>query len=354
MSSLSKSGGVPAGKRTFLNCLNQFRGLAILFVVIGHCFYLSGTGRRHSFSDKFLENFFKNGTVYFVFIAGFLFHHIQSGRFKAGAYFRKRLPRLLTPFFFFSILALVLNREVLILPELFPQWVGSAVWARKLFTLLTGATFGAYWYIPMAVLLVALAPAVLWVVQRDRLMRWLLPLLCVVSLFGHRPPMPNFNTLHSLLYYLPVYLFGALCARDQVTVLPLCARHAGLWWGLGLAAVAAQTLGYEQGNFHKPLFTYAGLDVNLLGKFFLTLGILGNLYRLEARPFRLLDFLAEYSFPIYFLHSPLILQLERITGYIPFRGHLFMLPVLGIVMAFVTAGMAWMYFALIRRIRPVP
>jgi peptidoglycan/LPS O-acetylase OafA/YrhL len=185
-------------------------------------------------------------------------------------------------------------------------------------------------------------------------MRWLLPTLFGLSLFIHRPPVPNFNTFHSLLYYLPVYLFGAVCARDQATVLPLCVRRAGLWWALGLAMTALQAEAYLPGNLHKPFFQYAGLDVNLLGKMFLTLGILGGLAARESRPVRLLDFFAEYSFPIYFLHPLLIMLAGRFVDHIPFRTHLFMLPVIGIAVSLAAASLAWLYFAAIRKLRPPP
>jgi peptidoglycan/LPS O-acetylase OafA/YrhL len=344
------AGPVP-GKRPFLNCLNQYRGLAILLVVIGHCFYLSDTGRRLTFLERFWECFYKNSTVYFVFIAGFLFHHLQAGRFRAGAYFRKRLPRLVVPFLLFSILALAFHVEVPIPKELFPDWLGGGGMARKLFVLVTGATYGPYWYIPMAVLLALLSPAVLWAVRQERLIRWLLPLLFAGAVFTHRPLEPNFNTFHSLFYYLPVYLFGAVCARDQATVLPASARTVWIWWALGLAATALQAEFYTPGNFHKPMFQYAGPDVNLVAKMFLTLGILGLLVRRESRPVRILDFFAVYSFSIYFLHPIAIWMFGMRVDLIPFRTHLFMLPVVGLVISLLTGGLAALYFGLVRKIR---
>lgn len=344
--------GPVSGKRPFLNCLNQYRGLAILMVVISHCFYLSDTGRRLTFLERFGECFYKNSTVYFVFIAGFLFYHIQSTRFRAGAFFRKRLPRLIGPFLLFSILALMLHIEVPIPKEMFPAWLGEGEIARKLFVLVTGATYGPYWYIPMAVLLALLSPAVLWGVRQENLMRWLLPLLFAGAVFAHRPPEPNFNTFHSLFYYLPVYLFGAVCAKNQATVLPWSARYVGLWWALGLAATALQAELYLPGNFHKPIFQYAGLDVNLVAKMFLTLGILGLLVKREARPIRLLNFFAVYSFSIYFLHPIAIWAFSRRVDLIPFRTHLFMLPVAGLVISLVTGALAALYFGLVRKIRP--
>lgn len=351
MESSQKPAGPAPGKRPFLNCLNQYRGLAILMVVISHCFYLSDTGRRLTFLERFWECFYKNSTVYFVFIAGFLFHHLQAGRFRAGAYFRKRLPRLVVPFLLFSILALAFRIEVPIPDELFPAWLGDGRWARAFFVLVTGATYGPYWYIPMAVLLALLSPAVLWAVRRERLMRWLLPLLFAGAVFAHRPPEPNFNTFHSLFYYLPVYLFGAVCARDQAAVLPASARRVWLWWALGLAATALQAEFYTPGNFHKPMFQYGGTDVNLIAKMFLTLAILGLLVRRESRPIRLLDLFAKYSFSIYFLHPIAIWAFGRRVDLIPFRTHLILLPVVGLVISLLTGGLAASYFGLVRMIR---
>jgi peptidoglycan/LPS O-acetylase OafA/YrhL len=60
-----------------LNSFNHFRAIAITFIVAGHCFGLTGMAIT-SMMEKTIANLLLGGTSLFVFISGFLFHHIFS------------------------------------------------------------------------------------------------------------------------------------------------------------------------------------------------------------------------------------------------------------------------------------
>ncbi|MGS0727939.1 acyltransferase family protein, partial [Shewanella sp. 0m-11] len=61
--------------KAFLNSINHFRGIAIIFIVMAHCYRPAGW-QIETFADKAWFNLMMNGTVFFVFISGFLFHHV--------------------------------------------------------------------------------------------------------------------------------------------------------------------------------------------------------------------------------------------------------------------------------------
>ena len=57
----------------FLTSFAYYRGIAIVLIVIGHCYGLSGWTFA-SYPERVLANILTGSTVLFVFISGFLFH----------------------------------------------------------------------------------------------------------------------------------------------------------------------------------------------------------------------------------------------------------------------------------------
>ncbi|MCC0177652.1 hypothetical protein I4641_11750 [Waterburya agarophytonicola K14] len=58
-------------KKRFLNSINYFRGIAILIIVFGHSYGLSEININTLF-DRAFFSLMKHGSVYFIFISGFL------------------------------------------------------------------------------------------------------------------------------------------------------------------------------------------------------------------------------------------------------------------------------------------
>jgi membrane-bound acyltransferase YfiQ involved in biofilm formation len=135
----------------------------------------------------------------------------------------------------------------------------------------------------------------------------LLTLACVV----HRP-MFNLNPLHAFVYFLPVYLLGIWASIHKEWLLPWLEKHVLYLLAGGLLFSALQT-GFSPvvGNYHKYLFQTAPLDLNLPGKICFIGVIMVGLRRLEHRNIPLLNAIADYSFPIYFLHSMVLDLIDR-------------------------------------------
>ncbi len=85
----------PANKQKptrFLPYLHNFRGIAILYIVAFHCWSSFGWG-DHDLEKKVWNSLIVYGTVLFVFIAGFLFQHLNgqaNSRFNFGTYLKKK------------------------------------------------------------------------------------------------------------------------------------------------------------------------------------------------------------------------------------------------------------------------
>jgi peptidoglycan/LPS O-acetylase OafA/YrhL len=63
--------------RHFLPYIHNFRGIAILYIVAFHCHSSFGWG-YHDLEKRIWNSLVVYGTVLFVFIAGFLFQHLNG------------------------------------------------------------------------------------------------------------------------------------------------------------------------------------------------------------------------------------------------------------------------------------
>ncbi len=73
----------------FLNYVNNFRGIAIIYIVAGHC--ISAFNWQNSPQlARLIKILMSNGTVFFVFIAGYLFQYLLSS-YEPKKYFISKL-----------------------------------------------------------------------------------------------------------------------------------------------------------------------------------------------------------------------------------------------------------------------
>jgi probable poly-beta-1,6-N-acetyl-D-glucosamine export protein len=173
--------------------------------------------------------------------------------------------------------------------------------------LLTGRFYTAYWYIPMAVLLFAISPIINQIIKSQKILIVSL-LLLSISLIVHRP-LDNINTLHSLIYFLPVYLIGIWSSINHQKILD-CLKSKlskAILIVVAFNLVAVQVFLFNSlGNFHKQFWTITVPDVNLLQKILLCFLFISILNRYENTDITLVKKTAETSFAIYFIHPIVI------------------------------------------------
>lgn len=309
----------------FINSINLFRGIAILFIVAGHSYTLAGFSPSNIF-ERTTANLLTGGTALFVFISGFMFHHVFSRSFNYKKFMRKKFENVVLPYLILSIYPI----WDIIYYERFSSTLGiSGPIDALLFYPLRGIHLTAYWYIPFAVILFLASPLFL------RLMdfRYKGPLIALgilASSLIHRP-LYNIDVFQSFIYFAPVYLmgmwasmnkdriYGSLKGREWI-LLTLAVLLAFIQAELavyspaqGLVVFPGATAGYV-GNFHKDILTYNGIDFMILQKTALCFFFMVFLRRYEDVHIPFLDFTAKYSFAIFFLHCYLILWGERIGG----------------------------------------
>ena len=124
----------------------------------------------------------------------------------------------------------------------------------------------------------------------------------------HRP-IDNINAVHSLIYFLPVYLIGIWSSINNQKIYAYLRNN----YRKAIVAVLAIDIGLFQvfalktsGNLHKEFWSFTTIDVNLIQKIMLCFLFMSILDLLENKDISILKKTAETSFAIYFIHPFLI------------------------------------------------
>ncbi|WP_394128798.1 acyltransferase [Shewanella maritima] len=290
----------PKPKKAFLNSINHFRGIAIIFIVMAHCYRPAGW-QVETLADKAWFNLMMNGTVFFVFISGFLFHHVFSHRLDYRKYMTNKTKFVFLPYLLLSIPWIVWHITAGTTPQMHLNYtelthpMSIANWY-----VITGRTLTAYWYIPMGMMLFALAPWVMHLLKKQQLLLIAIPLF-IAAMIIHRP-LANLNAIQSLVYFLPVYLFGVWSSENKNKLFPFINKYwlAMLVTAIALAIIQAHYFG--AGTLNKAAFELTVPDLMLPQKMLLALVILAILNKFEHVQIKPLQKLADVSFAIYFIH----------------------------------------------------
>ena len=303
-----------AQNRPFLCSLHYFRSFAIISIVLGHSMELVFYDFITSFWGRILASLVRNATVYFVFISGYLFHHIYSHSFNYTAFLKKRLLYVFIPYLFFALPCTLFLVFLLdggrYLPDNFRGHSLSAI----LWYLYSGRMYIAYWFIPMAMCLYFASPIVIELLEDKKV--WLICVcaLCV-SVFVHRPAI-NLNPIHAFFYFFPVYLFGAYCSKIRSLLLGFFQKKQVflLLFALVLILIQGEFCTQTDGFYKKSadVFLFSGIDINLIQKLSLCIFFLIQLNSWKRNQFPILERIAEMSFPIYCIHPLLIQTLKPI------------------------------------------
>jgi len=296
----------------YLDYIHFFRAISICFIVASHCINV-GNWHIVTLPDRFLEAFLRNGTIFFIFISGFLFHHIYWHKFSYRKFIATRAKNVFLPYLLLSAVPIAFIIVCHDRQGHIPAFFYASPWHTAFFFILTGCTFAPYWYIPVAMMLFLASPAIMRIAVQSRF-PLIIGALLLVSTIIHRPPA-NLNPLHNALYLLPVYLLGIYASMRRERMLAWLQGKSLLLLTAGLLLAFVQARYYNiSGNFHKKFFEVTVLDINLLQKLLLIGAFLPQLRHIRGKAARILNLLADYSFPIYFIHT---LFLEGIYRFFP-------------------------------------
>jgi len=293
---------VEAKKTKILNYINVFRGLAILLIVAGHTMQFGDAG---SLAKRISVEVFAGGTALFIFISGFLFQHL-SGKYEFKNYMKKKWTNVILPYFITAVPGILFC-------FLFPIRYGNAFdGLNPLIQIPIMLSVGRVhntpaWFIPMIFLFFLSSYALLKLEKKGVLYKFL-PVLFLITIFSPRQDV-DYNTTLGLSYsakyfaylkyvfagyvhFFSMYVFGMYCSYNKEIIDKFYNLR---WLFIALMLITAGL------NIH---YTYNGT----ISKIFLTILTLAYLKHYDEWLIahnglnKVLDFIAKYSFGIFFVH----------------------------------------------------
>lgn len=286
-------------KKEFLNYINSFRGIAILYIVFGHCISAFDWSNDMSVRNAMVLSF-TNGTVLFVFIAGYLFQYL-SYKYKYGNYMKSKLFNVGMPYLIMSIPGILYYTLVAQRPGM--EYLNDWPWILRVIQFyLVGAQLVPFWFIPMIFIHYILSPVYI-VGDRNNYLYYCLPAFFILSLFVWRGGPYQ---LQSYLHYAFVYFFGMFACKFRERLNPYLVQGKTI---LGLGCIILMLIWVE---LHFGPGTISAKRVNFLERSLLCLFYLGVLSRYDYIIGKKFDLFASLSFGIFFVHSYLISGIKRI------------------------------------------
>ncbi len=303
-----------------LNSINYFRGIAILFIVFGHCLGVADF-KYISIPGKAIFNLTTGGTTFFVFISGFLFHHVFYKKFKFQRFLIKKSKYVLFPYLILStipIVCLLLSIAISGILSLtsFPLYYEalSSFPIAKHYLTGVGKSFFGYWYIPFIMIIFTMSPIFIQFIKLKLKTQILIAsFLFIGSIFMHRGTYQSmFSIFQEVVFYIPIYLFGILCSEKKEYLYSKLTGKEFYLFTLIISLAVLQTYTGKFGNYIKNPFTFAGIDIMSIQKIIFCLFFMILLHRFEHYKLSVLDTIAKNSFGIFFIHGIVIMGIKII------------------------------------------
>ena len=200
----------------FLSYIHNLRGIAILFVVGVHARGNSLDWVSNQDTAKFMASIFDaqegNGTVMFLFIAGFLFQHLTQHKFDFTKYLNQKFKVIILPYLIISIPIIIFRIMTQYQPfSLSAEFVTQSFAYQFIYHLVIGTHMSPFWFITAIILFYVTSPVLHWL-DKPAFFRYVFPFIFLVGMFTYRPDH-NLNPVLAYFHYLPVYLTGMWASR---------------------------------------------------------------------------------------------------------------------------------------------
>lgn len=293
----------PQTKKQMLNYINVFRGFAILAIVAIHTLLFS---HNTSFQSAISAELLGSGSVFFVFISGFLFQHLAY-KFEYQTYLSKKWNNVICPYLITSIPGII-NLMYFCDPADNPYHEFNKGIQVFLFYC-TGYYHNLpTWFIPMMAVFFVVAPVLLFLEKKGLLFKSI-PLLLLMTLLVQRPDGNSpFIAACSFLHFLSVYVTGMYFAanKDKIDLS-----------NKALFAMSALFVLFSAVSVYNIMAdTY--IHFSTFSKLVLALIIMALLKRydnlIQSQTFinKTFDILAKYSFGIFFVHYYINILLDKL------------------------------------------
>jgi len=281
--------------------IHVFRGVAIIGIVIAHTIP-SLDWRSAPLIGRIADALVNQSSIFFFFIAGYLFQHL-SARFVFKSYLRQKFLTVTLPYLILSVPALIIFTVFTQRTGMWSWFYDLPRWEQVGLFLLTGKHLAPLWFVPTITLFYLVAPLLLWVDKRMPRLYWLIvPLFLLSTYLGRDGPL---GPIDKAIYLLPAYLMGMVFSHFKERGMALVSR----WWWLLLLCVVTSAVALVQGWPEPPAY-------HMPMKMAACLLLVYVLYKHHQIVGHRLDFVAEVSFGIFFIHAYFISAIKSATVYL--------------------------------------
>lgn len=292
-------------KSNFRYSLDNFRGLAIIFVMFSHVFSFRELGKIADYYYYFLVD----ATSWFVFISGYLFYYLEERKFNYKDYLVKKFKYVILPYLIIAIPIILcwiyLSQHIL---------YGLSAWKYMLWSLIVGGVIvPPLWFIPMIFIFFLLTPLSRKLAKTNYIY-WVTALALIFGMFSSRP-IHNMNPFLSFMHFMGAYFFGIVVAKnakliDEIrfstkTKIIFVSLFLFLIFGFLFPGVDSMTDGFFDGLWH--------LNYIIVGKFFLLIAIFFIFERYFQKENKIFGYFAKISFGLFFIHGIMCAVFRRIT-----------------------------------------
>ena len=301
--------------------MHHLRAFAIVCILIEHLWMHIGLFRQ-------AQAFFIGSTFYFLFISGYLCQYLAFRRSIAPkTYYRKKWTNVICPYLAWSVFTLAIvrimniRRAGVIPPEM-------VRWDNLPHIFLFGWAQGSYWYIPFVCVLFLVSPW-LWKLKTSELV-WLFVVSVSFAICYPFRPSSHFDGNPAMVffqyaYFSWSYLLGLLYARLKPKIDPYLQSYAipafgfGMLLGLGLLApekFAIVCPSEIDPNDALRETVLSGPLARSFQKLFFIVPAVVLAIRFTGKRIAVLDWLATYSFTMYFSHLLFLSDFVRLQDWL--------------------------------------
>ena len=305
-----------AHKESFDWGMHYLRAFAIVCILLEHLWWYIGLYEE-------ARAYLHGSSIYFLFISGYLCQHLSARRpSSAKTYYRRKIENIISPYLMWSLLTILFvwitgqTRIGVISPD-------KICWANLPRILLLGWAQGPYWYIPFVSGLFLVSPS-LTRIGDARMLHVFLVSFALAVCIPIRPWSEEFIPyVLRYSYFGWSYFLGFLYARFKGRIDPFLNLYVGpalvlgILLGLRLQQPDWFIFGYPSYDSPEPdsiAFILGGSLAQSLQKLFFLVPAVALSNRLTRKRIPILDWLATYSFTLYFTHHFFVQDFVRLQN----------------------------------------
>lgn len=289
-----------SSKVPFQQHVHVFRALAIILIVCTHVVpSLDWSG--HPVLGRFIDALANQSSIFFFFIAGYLFQHL-SGKFQYKTYLLQKLKTVILPYLILSTPALYIFTFLVPREGVWPWFYDLPRWKQIILFLVTGNHLAPLWFVPSISLLYLAAPLLLAIDRKAPRLYWLILPLWILSMYIGRGYFVK--PFGPAIYLFPIYLLGMAFSRNRARAEWLVTKAWLPIAALTLIGICGHALNWTVPPHYLMMSKApaALLATIALHKWHHIFG-------------KSLDYIAQISFGIFFIHAYFIGAIKIATVY---------------------------------------